>query len=547
MECVCTQFELSSQEFLGMKAKTNGLIRLYGLSDKGLDILGGDRGNFQYQNADAPIPITHPSFRGWAYGKMNVQELPEGFSVLGQFSFISDRNYLEAFYLPTHLNDLNQDTYLYVKQQQDNWAWNLMGSVRTREWMTQTEWLPKTDGYLMGQTFGLPQFEDLFVYNARASAGYARLKPTSDIPTAYLPTDVRVDTARLDLFQEISMPFYLGPVKLAPYLNGDLAYYSQDVNGDPRGRLYGGVGLRASLPLSRQYPDIYSELFNVNGIYHKITLTGNYYNAQSSSSLNNFPQLDRLNDDVTDQALRDIRPFQQVFNPLNSSFLTSSNLFNPQNYALRRLVDNRADTLDTIDVFQMGLRQRWQTKRGAPGDEHVVDWMTLNVGASLFPQANRDNYGNTFGILEYDWLWNIGDRTALVSSGWAETLTGGPRVFDIGTFINRPDSTNFYIGYRQIDPLNSKSVIGTVVYPFSAKYAATASTVWDFGVNVKTYSFMLSRIGTDVLVGIGVNYNSTLNTFGFNFEITPNLARRGTGRTGALFPTLVSNDASVVR
>ena len=40
----------------------------------------------------------------------------------------------------------------------------------------------------------------------------------------------------------------------------------------------------------------------MNGIYHKINLTGNYYVAQSTSSLNNFPQLDRLNDDATDQS-----------------------------------------------------------------------------------------------------------------------------------------------------------------------------------------------------------------------------------------------------
>jgi hypothetical protein len=319
-----------------------------------------------------------------------------------------------------------------------------------------------------------------------------------------------------------------------------LTYYSQDVNGDNLGRVYGGGGVRASMPLTRYFPDIQSELFNLNGIDHKIVFTGNYFIAQSSTGFNNLPQLTRWNDDASDQALRDIRPIQTVFNPANAAFLTSSNLFNPQNYAIRRLIDTNPDTLDSINVFQAGVRQRWQTLRGFGGNEHTVDWMSLNLGISVFPNANRDNFGHTFGIFEYDWLWNIGDRTALTSSGWFEPFDGGPRVFDFGAIINRPDATNFYLGYRQIDPLNSKSVIAAVVYPFSAKYAFSANTVWDFGNHVQTYGVFLSRMGTDLMVNFGVNYNSTLNTFGVAFEMIPNLARR-TGRSAALYPTQPMN------
>ena len=80
--------------------------------------------------------------------------------------------------------------------------------------------------------------------------------------------------------------------------------------------------------------------------------------------MNSLPQLDRLNDDANDQALRDIRPWQSVFNPNSATFLTTSNLFNPQYYALWRLLDTMPDTLDTMEVVQLGLRQRWQTHAG---------------------------------------------------------------------------------------------------------------------------------------------------------------------------------------
>jgi hypothetical protein len=402
--------------------------------------------------------------------------------------------------------------------------------------MTETSWLPKADGYLLGQTF----FDDWLVYNTHASVGFGQLRPADTVPFAYLPTDVRADVLRADWINELSVPFYLGPVKVAPYGIIDGAFYSQDVNGDARGRLYGGGGVRWNMPLTRLFPDVESELFNLNGIYHKINLVGNYFNGFSSSGLNNFPQLDRLNDDASDQALRDIRPWQPRLNPNNAAFLTTSNLFNPQNYAIRRLVDNRVDTLDNIEVIQLGINQRWQTKRGFPGHEHVIDWMTLNLGVSVFPRSNRDNFGETFGIFEYDWTWNIGDRTALFSSGWLDPHDDGPRVFDFGFVYNRPDSSSLLIAYRQIDPLQSKSVIASAIYPVSAKYAFQASTVWDFGTNVQTYSIGVARMGTDILVNFGLTYNSTLNTFGVAFEILPNLAR-STGRSANLFPTPLQN------
>ena len=115
------------------------------------------------------------------------------------------------------------------------------------------------------------------------------------------------------------------------------------------------------MPLSRLYPDVCSELLNLNGINHKIVLSANYYFADSDTTFRRLPQLDRLDDDATDQARRDIAPFQPSFNPAHGVFLVTSPLFDPQTYAIRRLVENRIDTLDSVDVLQMDLRQRWQT------------------------------------------------------------------------------------------------------------------------------------------------------------------------------------------
>lgn len=523
-----TEFTAQGKDLFGIPNRYNGFFKAYGIHDTGVngtetDILGGDRGKFYFPPPPGTtIPFTHPEWRGRVQTRLNVQDLPDGFTVQGQLALISDQNYIEQYYLNEWLTDINQETFLYVKQQNNQWAWSILGEPRLREWNTEAAWLPRADGWLLGQKF----FDNWLTLNLHGSAGYAQFR-TPNVPSfAYLPTDVPLDTGRFDLWSELSMPFTAGPFRFAPYLLGDAAYYTTAIDGNGQERALGGAGLRSSIPFSRVYPEIQSEFFNVDSIYHKINFSTNYLYARSSTSFTNLPQLDRLNDDTTDQALRDLRYRQIFINPANAAFLTNVNgLTNPQTYAIRRLIDSRIDTMDNINVFQMNLENRLQTRRGIAASEHIVDWMTLNLGASLFPQPTRDNFGEHWGILEYDWTWNVGDRTSLYSNGWTEPVTGGPRVFNFGGILNRYDGTSFSLGYRQIDPLNSKAVIANLGYTFSQKYSINASTTWDFGVNMQTYSFGIVRTGTDIQMTLGLSYNSVLKNFGFQFEIIPNLLK----------------------
>jgi hypothetical protein len=283
------------------------------------------------------------------------------------------------------------------------------------------------------------------------------------------------------------------------------------------------------MPLSRLYPEIQSELFNVNGIYHKIVLGANYEWADSNERYTNFGQLDRFNDDASDQAIRDVRNIDQsTYGVAKGLNLQNNPLFDPQTYAIRRLIDNHIDTLDRIQVLQLDALQRWQTKRGYPGQEHVVDWMVLDLSASVFPEANRDNFGSTFAFLEYDWLWNIGDRTALTSSCWYDPIDGGAHVFNVGAYYNRSDRTRLFLGYRHIDPLQSRALTASVTYVMSPKYALTANSTYDFGFSqALTNGLILTRMGKDLQVSLGVTYNALQNAFGVVFEIVPNLVAAG--------------------
>lgn len=524
-----TLYNTSANSLFGVPALYTNTLRAYGMYDRGYDILGGPR----------PVNNYRPdNVRGWLLDRIDVENMPYGFSFMSQISPVSDRNFIEQYYKRPWDLDPNFDTFLFGKEQQDNWAWSAMVMPRLRPWVTMTQDLPRLDGWLIGQ-----DFFHFITYTSRINAEYASLLTSSDPLPQVSVTDVNVATFRGDLMQEAEVPFLLGPLKLAPYGRWELTGYSRDVQGNAIGRSWEAAGLRASIPFTHLYSDVASELWNLNGLNHKIAFNANYIDAYSNVPYTFLPQLDRLNTDAANQALRDIRPYQIFFNP-NAVFdnhglsLIFSPYFNtPQTMAIRRLLLERdIDTLDTIEELQLQINQRLQTKRGFPGNQHIVDWMIFDLSATYFPAANRDNFGHAWSFLQYNYLWNVGDRTSLASTGWTDPFPGGVRVWTVGGYFNRPDRTNFYLGFRYIDPLQVRAVTAAVTYVFSPKYAATASSTYDFGTGEAfANSLMFTRMGSDLQVSLGVSYNALQSNFNFLFNIVPNLlpANRAFGPMGA--------------
>ncbi len=504
-----------------------GELRLYGIPDNGTDVLGGDRGPDGKQ----------ANFRGRAlyYHEQDLFDRGDWFlRYQSQFAYTSDKNYLEEYYKQEFDTGRNQESFTYLYGAAGNLGGSLLiQSNEGRNWVTQTNWLPRADGYLIGESL----LHDWVSYNAKASLGYAQLKPTTVPPLSTLVTEQPVNTGRADLNQKVSVPLDLGPIRVTPYGIVDLTGYTSDLNGNAQGRIYGAAGSTISVPISRLYKEADSEIFNLQGLYHKVTLEGNYFYAKTNTHFTDLPMLDQLNDNAMDQAYRNIKPFEPMYiGGAAGAALANSPLYDPQAYAIRRLIDNRVDTLDNMEVVDVAIRQRLQTKRGFPGAEHIVDWLSFDLSASFFPDKDRDNFGHTTSFLEYNGLWNVGDRTALSASGWIEPYEGGSRYNTVGAALGRPDGTNFYLGYRQIDPLNSKAVTAAMNYQLSRRYSVGLSSTYDFGTNTalsNTINFV--RVGTDLTVSLGFTYNAIVNNFGAQIIIVPNLAALfGVNRLGGV-------------
>ncbi|HEV3438479.1 MAG TPA: hypothetical protein VG122_14040, partial [Gemmata sp.] len=273
----------------------DGLIKYYGIPDHGLDDLGGNRG---------PEP-TQPGFRERFLWRHQQEFTPDLF-FQGQLAYLSDKNFLEQYYKSEFDTMPNQETFANLTWQQNNYLVNgLIEPHVDRPWIAETSWLPRVDGALIGQSF-----LDRIVYSGQTSVGYAMAHPTETNPVSILPTDQKVDTGRFDFLQELSVPFGLGPVQVAPYALLDLTGYSSDLAGNPIGRVWGGGGVRTSMAASHLYEGVTSDLFNIRDLYHKMVFSANYLYAETNVHYNQLPMLDRLNDDATDQAWRNITPMQ---------------------------------------------------------------------------------------------------------------------------------------------------------------------------------------------------------------------------------------------
>ena len=117
----------------------------------------------------------------------------------------------------------------------------------------------------------------------------------------------------------------------------------------------------------------------------------------------------------------------------------------------RNVTSPSAEIADDQVAVRLGARQRWQTKRGLPGDERIIDWITLDSEVTYFADPNEDNFGQGFGQFNYDFRWHLGDRFSIVSDGYFDFFGDGLRTASIGGVITRPDVGNIRLGFRSIE------------------------------------------------------------------------------------------------
>lgn len=508
-----------------------GVFDAWGLRDHGLDNLGRDR---------RMVPPDE-DYRGRVFWQ-HRHYLPGEFQLTGEVGLISDRNFLEQYHENEWDELKDQITGLELKQLNANSSWGVSSNMRLNDFFTQTEWLPRFDHFLLGQSV-----LDRLTWFAHSHVGYAQLQtvdpaifvfepPQTSLPWETDSGGVRFDDRsglRMATRHEIDLPLPLGPFKVTPYALGEAAYWGQDRDGLDVRRLYGQLGVRGSIPFWKVNPQVHNALFNLNGLAHKVVLDADFFWADADRNLDRFPLYDALDDDSTEH-------FRRRFIPLLPGGVLPIEL-DERYYALRTGMQGwvtapSTEIADDLMVVQAGIRQRWQTKRGSPGQERIIDWIVFDLEGSLFPKPDRDNFGEEVGLLNYDFRWHVGDRFSVLSDGFADVFHDGLRTFSLGGMLSRPFRGNLYLGFRSIEgPISSNIISAALNYRMSEKWIMNAGGAIDLSAtgNIgERISF--TRIGESVLVRVGLNVDHSRDNVGVAFAIEPRFLPGSLGQAGGV-------------
>lgn len=524
-----TKYKYDLDRFGGVDGPATGRADLWFIDDNGVDTLGFGRRDIDPEE----------TFRGRAFWD-HRQKIRGGvfndWIAQAQVGWISDRTFMEQYYEQEWDERGDQTTGLRLRRLIDNQSLSIEANTQLNEFFTESQWLPRIDHWAMGQDLG----SETFTWFAHSQAGYVNHNPATTPTSAQLaaqfslfPWESPIEGERAVTRQEIDLPIDLAPygmpVKVVPFFLGELAHWGDSLAGGDIQRAYLHTGVRASAPFWAINPNVKDQLFNLDGLAHKVVFDGEVSYADASRNVEEFALLDPIEDNALEEARRRI-------------FASGIPAFqDPRFYLVRSGIQGwvaapTTEVVDDLSVARLGMRHRLQTKRGAPGNQRVVDWLTFDSNVSLFPEDDRDNFGESIGLADYDLSWHLGDRFTFVSDGFVDLFSDGLQTFSGGVILNRPTTGNAYIGYRSIrGPFNSDLLSLRLNYRFGPKWVGSASTVVDFGeVGNIGQTFSLSRISESLIFTIRANVDESKDNTGFSFMLEPRFLPKTslTRRTG---------------
>jgi lipopolysaccharide export system protein LptA len=500
---------------MGLSGKYSGEFLGYYVHDRSEDNLGLDRRRL----------IPKDQNRGRLFLR-HQHQLPYNISLFTESGFVSDRNFLEQWYENEFDQEKDQETKIAVEQNIDNLTLSLMARLQVNDFENSTEWYPKGDLYVLGE----PLFGSPVTWTSHASAGYANLH-RADNPTdandlfSPLPFVTGANGEVLMSRHQLTLPFNVGPLILSPYVVGEAARWGNDLTGNNLSRFVGTGGLRGSLSMSRVFPYVQSDVFNLNGLAHKMVFEFDYSWTDSSEDISRIAQYNEFDDNAQERFRQRllVNAFGLPVTGAVPAFLGS------RNYAIRSgagsaITDPYHELVNRLHVLRFGWHHRLQTKVGPPDNQRTRDWMTLDLDAAFFPNEQRDNFGEDFGLLSARYSWLLSERTTFLANALYDTFDGGQQLWNIGLLSQRSARGSMYVGVRQVkaQAVDSQIATASISYLLNPKWVATASTAYDLaeGQN-RGQSFTTTRIGADFLFHVGTSFDRSKDSIGIAIALEP--------------------------
>ncbi|MBI5760778.1 MAG: hypothetical protein HZA46_19840 [Planctomycetales bacterium] len=501
----------SGVDRFGLAGTYSGLAQGYYIHDGGRDNLGIDRSSL----------LPRDQNRGKILFR-DQQLLPWDLTLQTETGYLSDRNFLEQYDENQYDREKDFESLLYLRQQRDNWTWSVLARNNLTPFFTTTRWLPRGDLTVLSE----PLLGGWLTWSSRSYASYAQQRP-ADAPSdpadkfSLLPFEGNAEGAVLSTRHELNAPFNFGPLNVVPYALGEAAHWGQNYSGDSVSRLYGSAGVRGSIEFWRAFPNVWSDIFNLHGLAHKMVLDADYSFSESNQDLGAIPQFNEFDDNAQEQFRR-----RFLFNTFGG---TLPGVFDPRFYAVRAGVAHSVtapynELVTDQQVLRLGWRHRLQTKVGPPENQRIKNWMTLDLESSFFPNSTRDNFGQAFGLYGARYNWFVGDRTTLTASSYFDTFDNAQQLWSVGVMSQRTTRGSIYAGLRQVSGAGLQSQILTASYNYSMspKWISSFSTAYDLGQKHDLgQSVSLTRVGADFLIHLLAMRDPNKDNVSFGVSVEP--------------------------
>ncbi len=496
--------------------------RMFGylIQDHGEDRLGSAR--FR-KDVDPPR-----KFRG-RFSWEHRQFLPDDWQLTMGVDYSSDENFVEQYWRNEY-NLRDRDTYVHLKKSRENWGLSILGKARINDFEDRLEELPTAEFHLTGQSL----FDDNFTLYSDTQASHLRQRIGNEHFNLIREEPFTFMSHRT----ELDLPLWLEPYKVVPYVAGTLAY--DDRSGFERGLVdfssadralmgdmtkapHGGncqwimeAGIRASTQLWKTYPSVKSRLWDLQGLRHII-----------------------------------------------------------EPHVLATVFTESDVNIRQKDLLNVGVSQRWQTKRGAPGQERTVDWMRLDLD-SVWLNDNEDvsdsgpgpdrltwakpfvpmrvfsapqifngdlatptipiptrigtveQYGPQRDYFSADYIWRVSDTTAILSDMYYDARSGVVNQMNVGFSRLVWPNLSYYIGSRYLRRVQVLGEKGSHALTFAATYELdprytlvfAQQVDFDYGSNIRS-DVTLIRKYHRVFWGITYSVDNSLETQSFVVSIWP--------------------------
>ncbi len=408
-------------------------------------------------------------------GRLKFQHrhfLPFGWQLTAEASYLSDENFLQQYYRSEFNVGKEQETLLHLKRIEDNWGLSLLGKARINDFLDKVEEMPTGQFHWTGQSF----LQDRLTFYSNNQISRYRYRYNEEIPSRGSEEFFMFTMTR----NEVDMPLTVGRARIVPFVAGTFGYEDgggfQSALDDSLVERQDAVwigegGVRMSVPsFWRVYPDVQSRFWDLNQLRHVVS---------------------------------------------------------PQLTAVAYTHSHKA--VEQRDVLDLGIYQRWQTKRGpvGPDGQRTVDWLKLNLdfvwvsdpgdasagpdqilwnqpfiplanpsGSVLLPRDRRATgmFGPRRDYIGTDAALRLTDTTSVLADMHYDTRSGVFDQINVGFSRLCWPNLSYYVGSRYLRRVvsgrerGSNAVTFAATYVIDPRYTAVFSQQYDFDYGKGTRS-----------------------------------------------------------